>query len=59
MVRRAGYKSATTTTWGMNPAKADPMAIRRLPFSGDTSPEYASELLAGLHLPANENAQVQ
>jgi peptidoglycan/xylan/chitin deacetylase (PgdA/CDA1 family) len=59
MVRKAGYKSATTTTWGMNPVRADPMAIRRLPFSGDTSPEYASELLAGLHLPGNEHAQVQ
>ncbi len=33
MVRKAGYTSATTTTWGMNPVKADPMAIRRLPFS--------------------------
>jgi peptidoglycan/xylan/chitin deacetylase (PgdA/CDA1 family) len=59
MVRNAGYKSATTTTWGMNPVKADLMAIRRLPFSGDTSPEYASELLAGLHLPPNEDTQVQ
>jgi peptidoglycan/xylan/chitin deacetylase (PgdA/CDA1 family) len=63
MVRQAGYASATTTTWGMNPPRADPMAIRRLPFSGDTSPEYATELLAGMHLPANvdagEDAQVQ
>jgi peptidoglycan/xylan/chitin deacetylase (PgdA/CDA1 family) len=53
MVSKAGYTSATTTTWGMNPIAANPMAIRRLPFSGDTSPEYAAELLAGLHLPHN------
>ena len=53
MVRKAGYTSATTTTWGMNPVNADPMAIKRLPFSGDTSPQYAAELLAGLHLPDN------
>jgi len=53
MVRKAGYISATTTTWGMNPVPADPWAIKRLPFSGDTSPEYAAELLAGLHLPDN------
>jgi peptidoglycan/xylan/chitin deacetylase (PgdA/CDA1 family) len=59
MVRSAGYLSATTTTWGMNPRQADPMAIKRLPFSGETSPQYAAELLAGLHLPANANAQVQ
>lgn len=59
MVRKAGYTSATTTTWGMNPAQADPMAIKRLPFSGDTSPAYAAELLAGLHLPPNDTAQVQ
>jgi hypothetical protein len=53
MVRKAGYTSATTTTWGMNPHRGDPMSIQRLPFSGDTSPQYAAELLAGLHLPAN------
>jgi peptidoglycan/xylan/chitin deacetylase (PgdA/CDA1 family) len=53
MVRKAGYLSATTTTWGMNPVQIDPMGIRRIPFSGDTSPQYGAELLAGLHLPDN------
>jgi len=63
MVRKAGFKSATTTTWGMNPVHCDPMSIRRLPFSGDTSAQYAAELMAGLHLPSNvtadDEAQVQ
>jgi hypothetical protein len=27
------------------------MEIQRLPFSGDTTPAYGAELLAGLHLP--------
>ena len=53
MVRDAGYVSATTTTWGMNPVTTDPMAIKRIPFSGETNPHYGAELLAGLHLPHN------
>jgi peptidoglycan/xylan/chitin deacetylase (PgdA/CDA1 family) len=51
-VRKAGFISATTTSWGMNPVDADPMWIRRIPFSGDTTPQYGAELLAGMHLPA-------
>jgi peptidoglycan/xylan/chitin deacetylase (PgdA/CDA1 family) len=54
VVRKAGYVSAATTTWGMNLPEMDPMAIRRIPFSGDTTPQYTAELLAGLHLPPNE-----
>jgi peptidoglycan/xylan/chitin deacetylase (PgdA/CDA1 family) len=52
LVRDAGFISATTTTWGMNPIQMDPMCIRRLPFSSDTDYRYGAELLAGLHLPA-------
>lgn len=53
LVRDAGFISATTTTWGLNPVPGNPMEIQRIPFSGDTNPQYGAELLAGLHLPAN------
>jgi len=53
VVRDAGYVSATTTTWGLNPIPADPMNLRRIPFESDTGPRYGIELLAGLHLPSN------
>jgi peptidoglycan/xylan/chitin deacetylase (PgdA/CDA1 family) len=53
IVRDSGYQSAVTTTWGMNDIHIDPMNVRRIPFDSDTSPQYAAELLAGLHLPPN------
>jgi len=48
-VREAGFTSAVTCTYGLNPIKADPYRIRRLPIGGVTDFAFATETLAGLH----------
>jgi peptidoglycan/xylan/chitin deacetylase (PgdA/CDA1 family) len=48
-VREAGFKSAVTSTYGLNTLKADPLRIQRLPAGGGMDLEYATETLVGLH----------
>ena len=49
-VRRSGYESSVTTTYGLNTLRVNPLRIMRLPFDDRTDTHYAAELLAGLHL---------
>jgi peptidoglycan/xylan/chitin deacetylase (PgdA/CDA1 family) len=49
-VRNAGYASAVTCSWGFNTSEASPHEIRRIPFDSTIDPDYAAELLAGLHM---------
>lgn len=50
-VGRCGFRSAVTTTWGLNTPETDPLLLRRVPLAADIAPDYAFELLAGLHMP--------
>jgi len=49
-VREAGYSSAVTCSWGLNPIGAEPLEIRRIPFDSAIEYRYGVELLAGLHM---------
>lgn len=49
-VREAGYSSAVTCSWGLNPIGAEPLEIRRIPFDSTIEYRYGVELLAGLHM---------
>jgi peptidoglycan/xylan/chitin deacetylase (PgdA/CDA1 family) len=49
-VRAAGFRSAVTTTWGLNTPDIDLLSIRRVPFDSSLSPRYGAETLAGLHM---------
>jgi len=49
-VRDAGYATAVTCTYGLNPLEIDRLRIRRLPWDSSTDPRYGAELLVGLHV---------
>jgi peptidoglycan/xylan/chitin deacetylase (PgdA/CDA1 family) len=49
-VRKAGFESAVTCSWGMNSISAEPHDIRRTPFDSTMDYRYGMELLAGLHM---------
>lgn len=49
-VRNAGFVSSVTCSYGLNTLEVDPLRIRRVPLASSISPDYAAELLAGLHL---------
>lgn len=49
-VREAGYRSAVTCDWGLNPLdNVERLQIRRIPMDCDTDYRYAAESFAGLH----------
>ena len=48
-VRKAGFVSAVTCSYGLNRVKADLLRIRRLPVGGVTDFAYVTETLVGLH----------
>lgn len=48
-VRRAGFSTAVTTSWGLNSPGVDSLRLRRTPFDSKVELPYGSELLAGLH----------
>jgi len=49
-VRESGFTSSVTCTFGLNTLQADPWRLQRLPLDASMEPDYASEVLAGLHL---------
>jgi peptidoglycan/xylan/chitin deacetylase (PgdA/CDA1 family) len=48
--RAAGFVSSATCTYGLNTLQADPLRILRVPCDSGMQPDYAAELLAGLHM---------
>lgn len=50
IVRRSGYASAVTCSWGFNSADVNRLEIRRLPLDSTLDLRYGKEVMAGLHL---------
>ena len=49
-IRRAGFQTSVTCTWGLNRGLENPFLIRRVPFDASLDFRYGTELLVGLHL---------
>jgi peptidoglycan/xylan/chitin deacetylase (PgdA/CDA1 family) len=49
-VRKAGFASSVTCSYGLNTLKANPLRIMRLPVETGQKVEYTAEVLVGFHL---------
>ena len=49
-VRKAGFESSVTCSYGLNTLHVDPLLILRVPLDSELDLAYSMELLAGLHM---------
>jgi peptidoglycan/xylan/chitin deacetylase (PgdA/CDA1 family) len=49
-VRKAGFASSVTCSFGLNTLHVDPLRILRVPLDSQLDFTYSKELLAGLHM---------